>query len=192
MPALVYYVATTLDGYIARPDGSFAEFPWDQEFGAHLLATYPETFPAHLRPGPVNPADNRRFGVVLMGRRTYEVGLDAGIASPYPTLRQVVFSSTLRSAPSPDVTVVHSDGVAFVERLKHEESRDIWLCGGAALASTLFDGGLVDEVIVKLNPILFGAGVPLLARAVPTIALELQELRRFASGHVWLQYRVRR
>ena len=66
------------------------------------------------------------------------------------------------------------------------------LYGGAALASTLFEAGVVDEVIVKRNPILFGSGIPLLARAVPAIALELQELRRFPSGHAWLQYRVRR
>ncbi len=52
--------------------------------------------------------------------------------------------------------------------------------------------GLVDEVIVKLNPVLFGAGIPLLARGVPAVALELEELRRFPSGHAWLQYRVRR
>ena len=192
MGAVVYYVATTADGYIARPDGSFAEFPWDPEFGAHLLATYPETFPAHLRGGAVSAADNRRFGAVLMGRRTYEVGLNAGIVSPYPTLRQFVFSRRLPESPSPDVTVVRDDEAAFVARLKREESRDIWLCGGAELAASLVEAGLVDEVILKLNPILFGAGIPLLARAVPTVALDLQELRRFPSGHAWLQYRVRR
>jgi dihydrofolate reductase len=192
MAALVYYVATTLDGYIARPDGSFAEFPWDPEFGAHLLATYPETFPAHLREGPVSAEGNRRFGSVLMGRRTYDVGLHAGIVSPYPTLRQFVFSKQLGSSPSPDVTVVDGDEAALVERLKREETRDIWLCGGAALASSLVEAGLVDEVIVKLNPVLFGAGIPLLARGVPAVALDLEELRRFPSGHAWLQYRVRR
>ena len=192
MAALVYYVATTLDGYIARPDGSFAEFPWDPEFGAHLLATYAETFPAHLREGPVSAEGNRRFGSVLMGRRTYDVGLNAGVVSPYPTLRQFVFSRQLGSSPSPDVTVVDGDEAALVERLKREEARDVWLCGGAALASSLFDAGLVDEVIVKLNPVLFGGGIPLLGRAVRAVALELQELRRFPSGHAWLQYRVRR
>ncbi len=141
MAALVYYVATTLDGYIARPDGSFAEFPWDPEFGAHLLATYPETFPAHLREGPVSADGNRRFGSVLMGRHTYDVGLSAGITSPYPTLRQFVFAARLGESPSPDATVVDGDAARVVERLKREETRDLWLCGGAALASFLFDAG---------------------------------------------------
>ncbi len=103
-----------------------------------------------------------------------------------------MFSERLGASLSPDVTVVDRDGVALVERLKRDQAHDIWLCGGAALASTLFEAGLVDEVVVKLNPILFGAGIPLLARAVPAVALELQALRRFPSGHAWLRYRVRR
>ena len=42
MRDLVYYIATTLDGFIAREDGSFADFPWDDEFGADLLSAFPE------------------------------------------------------------------------------------------------------------------------------------------------------
>ncbi|MDF1503907.1 dihydrofolate reductase family protein [Roseisolibacter sp. H3M3-2] len=192
MAALVYYVATSVDGFIARPDGSFGDFPWDPEFGAHLLDTYPETFPAHLRSGPVSAEGNRRFGAVLMGRHTYEVGVDAGVVSPYPTLRQFVFSTRLRESPSPDVALVREDAAEVVTRLKREEARDVWLCGGAVLAASLFEAGLVDEVVVKLNPVLFGAGIPLLARPVPTVALDLRDLRRFPSGHAWLHYDVRR
>ena len=82
MRDLVYYIATSLDGFIAREDGSLGDFPWDPDFGAHILATFPETFPAHLRPGEVHRSGNKRFDAVLMGRKTYEVGLREGITSP--------------------------------------------------------------------------------------------------------------
>jgi dihydrofolate reductase len=83
-------VASTLDGCIAHPDGSFDGFPADEAYLAELLGAFPETFPVTLRPARARRADNRRFDAVLMGRRTYEVGLEAGIASPYPTLDQYV------------------------------------------------------------------------------------------------------
>ena len=80
---------------------------------AHPLATFPETFPGHLRQGPLSPADNRRFGAVLMGRRTYDVGLVAGITSPYPTFNQFVFSRSLSVDPAQDVTVVAEGAAGF-------------------------------------------------------------------------------
>ena len=47
MRRVTYYVAASVDGFIAHPDGSFGGFPWDDEFGAALLELFPETFPAH-------------------------------------------------------------------------------------------------------------------------------------------------
>jgi len=190
MAALVYYIATSLDGFIAREDGDFSEFPWDDEFGADLMATYPETFPAHLRPGPVDASGNRRFGTVVMGRTTYQVGLDAGLTSPYPTLRQVVYSSALGRSPDPDVRVFAGDPAEDVAVLKDSSEADIWICGGSRLATSLFEAGLVDELIVKLNPIVFGRGLPLLDRPLRSIALQPMEARHFASGHARLAYRV--
>ena len=80
MRSVTYYVAASLDGFIAHPAGSFAGFPWDDEFGAALLEQFPETFPAHLKTEAMAAADNRVFDTVLMGRKTYEVGSKAGFA----------------------------------------------------------------------------------------------------------------
>ncbi|MEM7352546.1 MAG: dihydrofolate reductase family protein [Acidobacteriota bacterium] len=193
MRELIYYVATTLDGFIAEPDGSFDGFPMDQGFLAALAKTYPETLPALFHAAMGTRPENTRFDTVLMGRKTYEVGQRDGLTNPYPTLQQIVFSRTLQASPDDNVELVATDAVARVRRLKEESGKAIWLCGGSILASTLLAAGLIDGLIVKLNPVLFGSGIPLFAPAAdgaPT-GLELTETEVFDSGHAVLQYRVR-
>ncbi len=190
MRELIYYVASSLDGYIAHEDGSFGGFPWDDAYGADLFATFPETVPVHAR-GPATRAENKRFDAVLMGRKTYEVGLKVGITSPYPTLDQYVFSRSMKERPDEHVTVVNADTVEVVKALKEESGKAIWLCGGAELAATLFEAGLVDRMIVKLNPVLFGSGIPLYSGPISQRLLELTDSKVYDSGHVVLNYRVK-
>ena len=190
MRHVVYYVAATLDGYIALADGSFDAFPADDEYLSALLAEFPETFPAHLRPGPATRAENRHFDAVLMGRNTYEIGLRAGVASPYPTLDQYVVSRTMSRSPHPDVTLVTGSAADAVSRLKRDSGKAIWLCGGAQLASTLFAEGLVDEIVVKLNPVLFGSGIPMVGSGIDPTRLALEDTFVHPSGHVRLHYKV--
>lgn len=187
MRDLVYYVAATLDGFIARDDGSFDDFPWDDEFVASLREAYPETFPAPMRPAATR-ADNQRFDTVLMGRHTYEVGLRQGLTSPYPTLDQFVFSHTMGKSPDPAVTIVSDDGLRRVAEMKERSGLAIWICGGSRLATDLFLAGLIDSVVVKLNPIVFGTGIPLFDKPLTTGALSLNSSRVFGSGHVLLEY----
>src|SRR5262245_10677235 len=92
---LVYYVACTVDGLIAREDGSSDWALFQGEHFTDLMERFPETFPVHLRRKLGVPENARRFDTVLMGRKTYEVGLNAGITSPYEPLRQFVVSRTM-------------------------------------------------------------------------------------------------
>ena len=192
MRDLVYYIATSLDGFIARDDGSFDDFPWDDEFIGELMTTYPETFPAPFHAAPLSASENRRFDTVLMGRKTYDVGFQQGLTSPYPSMSQIVFSRSLDGSPDPDVALVSSDAVEKVAALKESDGLAIWLCGGADLATYLFEAGLIDEIVIKLNPVLFGSGIPLLSRSIDTAALSLRESRAFPSGHMILTYSVKR
>lgn len=187
MRPLVYFVATSLDGFIAEEDGSFDGFPWDDDYGAELFAEFPETIPAHIR-GAAPRSANRWFDAVVMGRATYEVGLPMGLTSPYPTLDQYVFSTTLEESPSPDVTVVSGGATDFVSRLKTEPGKSIWLCGGAKLAGALLSAGLVDEVIAKVNPVVFGRGIPLFGGVSGPRRLSLTDTKVFPSGHLRLHY----
>src|SRR5262245_66526455 len=102
MRELKYYVACTVDGFIARADGSFDLVLAEGDHLADLFAAYPETVPAHLR-GPLGVrGEDRCFDAVLMGRRTYEVGLKVGVTNPYPQMEQYLFSRTLERSADAD------------------------------------------------------------------------------------------
>lgn len=100
MRTVTYYIACTVDGFIARPDRSFDGFLMDGEHLTDLVRRFPETMPGHLHEALGVSGEATRYDAVLMGRRTYDVGLSAGITSPYPHLTQYVFSRTL--PPSTD------------------------------------------------------------------------------------------
>jgi dihydrofolate reductase len=181
MRKLTYLIATTVDGFIAREDGSFDFFPMTGEHLPYIVAEYPETISGHLRDAFGVHANNRHFATVLMGRKTYEVGLAMGVTSPYGHLRQYVVSRSMTRSPSQDVQLVSTDPVDLVRRLKQEGGLGIWLCGGAALAGALYDE--IDELIVKINPVVLGNGISLFDRTTGSPKkLELTDQKIFAGG----------
>jgi dihydrofolate reductase len=91
---------------------------------------------------------------------------------------------------SPDVTLVKSDPLEYVRALKRERGRDIWLCGGGVLAAALFPE--IDELILKVNPVILGAGIPLFEGNVPQADLTLDEVKSYPNGFMLTRYRVRR
>ena len=190
MKDLIYCVASTLDGYIAHEDGSYEGFLWDEAYAAAISEAFPETIPLHCRDWKHTAAENKWFDTVLMGRKTYEAGLTLGVTNPYPTLKQYVFSQTLTESPDDAVTLVSDEPADFVRNLKKGEGKAIWLCGGGALAGSLLAAGLIDKLIVKLNPVFLGGGIPMFAGEVKREDLELTEQRQFGNGVVLLHYRL--
>ncbi|MFI6295135.1 dihydrofolate reductase family protein [Nonomuraea sp. NPDC050790] len=164
MRKLTYFVAATLDGYIAETsdaDPSNGLFAIGQDYVEFVVANYPETLPVGARQALGVTDPGTRFDTVLEGRRSYQIGLDLGVTDAYPHLRHLVFSRTLGAAPAPDVEVVASDPVERVRKLKAADGGGIWLVGGAELAGVLYDE--IDEIVVKVSPVTAGAGVPLFA-----------------------------
>ncbi|MBD2182719.1 dihydrofolate reductase [Planktothrix sp. FACHB-1355] len=173
MRKLKYYVVTTLDGFIAREDGT-----WDcfvQE-GEHIT-DYLESL--------------NLFDAVIMGRKTYEVGLKVGVTNPYPTMKQYVVSRTMKESPDENVELVSNNVVEVVKNLKNEPGKDIYLCGGADLAAMLFAENLIDAVILKVHPVLIGSGIPAFKEIVRQTDLELIESKTFRTGVVVLHYDVK-
>ncbi|MEV0715522.1 dihydrofolate reductase family protein [Asanoa sp. NPDC050611] len=184
MRKLTYYVATSIDGFIADPAGRFDFFPIEPDVSAAMQAERPETVPTQFRAAAgIADAPNRCYDTVLMGRHSYTPALDAGITSPYAHLRQVVFSTTLTST---DVEIVKADPLGAVRGLKQEPGLGIWLCGGGTLASRLLPE--IDELVIKQYPLVLGAGIPLFKDAVPAERFTLDGARTFGSGAVVTTY----
>ncbi|MGH3902302.1 MAG: dihydrofolate reductase family protein [Pseudonocardiaceae bacterium] len=187
MRSLVYLVACTLDGYIAGADGTFDFFPFEGPQVADLLAEFPEMIPGHFREMVGITAENQRFDTVLMGRATYEVGEADGIASPYPHLRQILVSSSTSSAPDSQIEVIAENVITHVQALKKQPGKDIWLCGGGRLAASLVDE--IDELILKMHPILLGSGIPLFVGPVGPRPATMTDHKIYPNGFALLRYR---
>ena len=173
MRKLKYHVACTVDGFIAHQDGSYDGFLIEGEHVTDYLASL------------------NTYDIVLMGRKTYQVGLDVGVTNPYPTMRQYVFSRTLEKSPDANVTLVAENLIEVVKELKGEAGKDIYLCGGAELAATLLQANLIDEIVLKLNPLLYGTGIPLWAGVIRQTDLALMSTKVYNNGVVLLQYQVK-
>ena len=163
MRTLTYYVAATLDGFIAGPEGGD---PSGEDYMAvtpdlvEFIAThYPETLPGPAREAMGLTEPGQVFDTVVEGRRSYDIGLAAGIDDAYPHLRHLVVSTTLGSAPAPAVEVVSGDPLRRVRELKAEDGLGIWLVGGGRLAHALLPE--IDRLVIKLNPSVIGSGTPL-------------------------------
>jgi dihydrofolate reductase len=190
---LRYHVAMSVDGFIARGDGSTDCFPGDLQ--AEHVTDYLFTLAAE-------------YDTVLMGRATYEVGLRFGVSDPYPQLDTYVFSRTMKARPDPRVHLVGEDVAGVVRGLKARTGQDVdwsqslrgaqahtpkdlYLCGGGDLARTLFAEGLIDEVQLKVNPVLLGAGKPLVEGLPRDVPLELLSTKTYRTGVVLARYAVR-
>jgi dihydrofolate reductase len=183
---LTYYVAASLDGFIAAPDGTADLFPWSAGLVEYANTRMPETVPTAYRAAAgLDGAANRRFDTVLMGRRTYEAaGPDT--PSPWRHLRQYVVSRTLAADPHPEVALLAGDPVAGVRRLKRAPGLGLWLSGGGALAGALLPE--IDELIVKRYPVALGAGIPLFGTASAPHRFTLASSRAFDGGVVMDTY----
>ncbi|MEV3920727.1 dihydrofolate reductase family protein [Actinomadura coerulea] len=166
MRKLVYYIATTLDGFIAGPDGVDPTgpngfWPLPADYIQHIAAHYPETLPGPARAALSVTSEGTHFDTVLEGRRSYQIGLEAGVTDAFPHLRHVVFSRTLTESPDPAVELAINP-VQTVRDLKRQDGKDIWLLGGAELAGALYTQ--IDQLILKVGALTLGTGIPLFSR----------------------------
>jgi dihydrofolate reductase len=184
MRKVKYFVANSLDNFIARPDGAVEWLFMDgTDYGMREFFASVDT--------------------MLMGRKTYEFALTH---SPKPkrkskkgkskrasksSMRSYVFSRTLKPEENEDANIISENAGAFVRNLKSEAGKDIWLMGGGELAKSLFAENLVDEIEMNVHPVLLGAGIPLFPDIGKQIDLELLECKAHRNGCVQLTYRVK-
>jgi dihydrofolate reductase len=183
---LTYFIATTLDGRIAAPDGSADVFPVDPAYLAALAQDWGDAFPTAFHTAVGTQAPRTRFDTVVMGRGTFEPALAAGVSDPYAHLDTYVYSSSLDPAGLPEVHVVNADAIAHVRELKAGDGGGIWLCGGGRLSATLV--GEIDRLVVKLNPVTVGQGRALFEGPFAPERWRLVSTRTFDLGVVLLEY----
>lgn len=185
MRKLVYYVAVSIDGYIADLEGRFDAFLTGGDHNTVVFGEYSDALPIHARGAQGVDSPLTLFDTVLIGWNTLLPALDAGIPSPYPHLRQVVAS---RRSPAVDssLTVTH-DPCGTARALKQEDGLDIWLCGGGELAGALLPE--IDGLVLKRHPVVLGSGIPLFGRASHSMRRFVPTRRRsFDSGVVIEEY----
>ena len=174
MRGICYHVAVTLDGFIARPDGSTEGFPED---GDHV-----EDYTSAL-------AD---YDTVIMGRNTYEFGYAFGLKPgerAYPHMEHWIFSKSIDVTPKDGVNVVRKYCLETIDELRAMEGSDIYLCGGSVLAGWLLSEGKIDRMILKLNPVTFGEGLPLFSGQTSHLEkFDLLSTKPYENGVILNEY----
>ena len=177
MPEVILYVASSLDGYIARPDGAV---DW--------LDDLPEQ-----GEGPAEDYGYGEFlagvGVVMMGRATYEQLLSFDVDYPYPGTEGFVFSRTRAGEQDENVQFVDgADIPGLVNRLKASSDKNIWLIGGGLLVQEFLKLDLIDRMEIFILPVILGEGIPLFPPPTPQIGLNLVAVRSHDNGMAQLTY----
>jgi dihydrofolate reductase len=174
MRTVTYGGACSLDGFIAGPHGEIDWLHFSDDVRDVMTAFWQDV------------------DTILMGRKTWEFAeaQGGGTHVGMQRIHTYVFSRTLRAITTPGVTRVADDAAGVVRRLKDAPGGRICLLGGGALARTLLDADLVDEVRLNIHPIVLGGGVPTFGPDGARVPLALTASRTIHGGCVLASYRV--
>ncbi len=176
MRNITYYVATSIDGFIAGPKGEIGNFVGEGSGVDQYLK------------------DLQQFDTVIMGRHTYEFGYRFGLKpgqTAYPHMEHYIFSNTLHlENPDPKVHVAKPQ-LEIVRQLKQAEGTDIYLCGGGQFAGWLLENELIDFLKIKLSPLVLGSGTRIFGNTKKEVITELIDSQVYDKGLQILNYRIR-
>jgi dihydrofolate reductase len=172
---IIVHIATSADGYIARPDGDLA---WLTN------RPVPKGFYGLV-------AFERTIDATLFGRKTFEASLQLG-ATFGGKKRTYVFSRRPPPASVPRGVEFVSEPVdRFVSRLREQKGKNIWMMGGGDLIASFLDAGAIDEFIISVMPVFIGEGIPLIAPRHRQQQLKLRSVKGFPDGVVQVHYELR-
>ena len=178
---IIVYIATSADGYIARPDG---DVEW--------LNRRPRTVDYGMR--EFYPT----VDTILWGRKTYEwllnyhkkKGKTKGLFDA--KLANYVFSRTPPKRAASGAEFVTESVKAFARRLRTTPGKHIWMMGGGGLIASFLDAGEIDEFDIHVIPVFIGEGIPLVAPRHRDVPLHLRSSKKYLDGVVRLRYQVTR
>lgn len=170
---LMLYIATSLDGYIAKENDSLEWLFKVEGEGDNGYSKFYET-----------------VDTILMGRRTYDWIMKHEHGEfPYKNKESYVFSRQLIKG-NKYIKVVNEDIIRFTNKLKNEEGKNIWIVGGSDLIHSFVKEKLVDEFIIQIAPTLIGKGIPLFNELECDVDLHLKGILQF-NQIVQLHYEIR-
>ena len=175
MQRIIYYVAVSLDGYIAGPEEDISMFMQSGPGVDHYLN------------------ELQSFKTVIMGRKTYEFGYKFGLEPgqpAYPGMEHFVFSNSLTFNKGNGQVNVCQPKIEAINQIKDQSVSDIYLCGGGKFAGWLLQNNLIDELKLKLNPIVLGSGTPLFKGVESGHFFKLKERLAFEDGIQILTYNL--
>ena len=172
---IIVYIATSADGYIARPDGDVKWLDRPRPKGNYGMGEFLKT-----------------IDTILWGRKTYGKGIEMGMKATAfgKGIKNYVFSRQPQESFEPGVEFISEPIKTFAQRLRSQAGKDIWLMGGGGIIASFLDESEIDELIIHVVPIFIGEGIPLIdvrSRAVP---LKLLSSRSYPDGVVRLHYAV--
>ena len=184
MRKIIFEAAISLDGFIEGPDGDMDWLASDEQYDKQSCNTL-DYFAG--------------FDTIFYGRKAYEkFGMipcvDDGIrwaeqafCYSLKAMRKYVFSRTARHVAGNGM-VISQNLEGEVRRIKAEDGKNIWFCGGADILRTFSALDLVDEYILTVHPVLLGSGKPLFAQGKKPLSLKLIDKHKLRSGLVTLHY----
>jgi len=168
------YIATTIDGFIARENGSL---DW--------LFALPN-------PGKLDYGYNEFFkGIdrVVMGRSTYEEILGFGVDWPYADCKSFVFTSDKSyEVKTKNTEVLHEINSESIGKIRTGSALGTWVVGGGKLISAFLEMQLIDEMILSVIPVILGKGIRLFPNKPRETRFELKNAEVFQTGVVNLWY----
>ena len=177
MRRIVYYVASSVDGFISGNNGDISGFAYAQESTG--VKQYFE--------------DLQAYDTVIMGKTTYEFGYQYGLepgALAYPHMDHYIFSNSLELNKKDKRLKICPLDIEIIKSLKSENGKDIYLCGGGIFAKWLLEHQLIDHLKIKLNPVLLGSGIGLFGEGGSQCQLELIEGKTYSEGLQIITYAI--
>jgi dihydrofolate reductase len=171
MGKVIVYIASSLDGFIARPDD---DITWLEPFSAGGDYGYGEFI--------------RNVGTAVMGARTYEQSLAHPERLITGLKNYILTSRSLPIATGIDAELWNNPLPGLMKKIRQESEKDIFLVGGGQVISRFPDEGLVDEMNLFIVPVILREGIPLFSGIRREVTLRLDEATPFSTGIVKLQY----
>jgi len=173
MRKIKVYIAASLDGYIARPDG---DLDW--------LTKYPIT-------PEINYGYNEFFDsvdTVIMGGKTYRDILNMDVIYPYESKTTYVITRNIINSPKDNRYFITDNVIDEISELKTQQGKDIWLVGGGELITMMLNANLVDEMQICYVPVILGTGILLFPNNPKESTWKLVGSDIYDSGFIKVNY----